>query len=594
MKRVDPITVEVIRYDLVSACEEIKKIFKRTTTLPVLYEVNDFGISIYDAKVRLLADTPGIPLFSGTLDWCVASCVKEVGENNLHLGDVIINNYPFVTGSQTSDVAVISPILVDGGLLGHAALKGHMGDFAAIDPYPSTSEDIYQEGIVFPNLKLYRAGVLDEDILRLIRFNSRIGYPTSANFLAAASALRAGVKRVLEISKKYGPDTFLGAIDAILEHGKLVARKAVEEIPDGTWCGVDYLDNNGVEAHPVKIHVKVTVRGSEMIVDLSDSAKEQKGPVNMPYPGTVSAVRYAFKALTTPLLPTNGGHFSPLKVIAPPGSIFNPKHPAPTFLYAWPGFRLMDLLPSLLHSAIPDKVLACSGGDVCGAQLMYYDTQTGHGDIGGGPEGHGTGAKRQFDGENGLMLDGVSGCCNAPVEVMENRIPVTIERYELRQDSGGPGKFRGGLGLRKDHRTLVDVLLITNAEKTSASVPWGLAGGSPGKNNRVVVHPDASRQRILAKTRGYLKAGEVVSQQSGGGGGYGNPLERDPESILSDVVNEYITLRSARKDYGTVIRKSRNGDFRLDRKATHSLRKALLRKRRKLRAKRVSVGPLDD
>ncbi len=588
MRSVDPITVEIIRYDLISACEEIKKIFKRTTTLPVLYEVNDFGISIYDAQIRLLADTPGIPLFSGTLDWCVDAVVKEFGEGNLDPGDVIISNYPFSTGSQTSDVAVVSPIIHEGKVLGYAALKGHMGDFAAIDPYPSMSEDIYQEGIIFPNLKLYRKGVLDKEILRLIRFNSRIGYPTSANFLAAASALRAGTNRLLEIVKRYGPETFLKATTEILNHGELMARKTVEEISDGTWCGLDFMDSNGVESHPVKIHVQVTVQGSDLIVDLSGSAEQQKGPVNMPYPGTVSAVRYAFKALTTPLLPSNGGHFKPLKVIAPPGSIFNPKHPAPTFLYAWPGFRLMDLIPSVLHAAIPHKILACSGGDVCGAQLMYYDTETGHGDIGGGPEGQGTGAKSGFDGENGLMLDGVSGCCNAPVEVMENRIPVRIERYELRQDSGGAGRFRGGLGLRKDHRTLVDVMLITNAEKIERSVPWGLAGGRPGMNNRVVVHPDSKKQKVLGKYRGYLKANQVVSQQSGGGGGYGNPLDKDPKAVLSDVVNEYVSLWSAKNDYGTIIRRDKSGYY-VDLKATEALR-ARLRKQRK--RPQLKIGPV--
>ncbi len=221
---------------------------------------------------------------------------------------------------------------------------------------------------------------------------------------------------------------------------------------------------------------------------------------------------------------------------------------------------------------------------------MYYDTKTGHGDIGGGPEGQGTGAKKTFDGENGLMLDGISGCCNAPIEVMENRVPVRIERYELRRDSGGPGKFRGGLGLRKDHRTLADVMLITNAEKIIRSVPWGLAGGMPGMNNRVVVHPETQRQRVLGKYVGHLKAGEVVSQQSGGGGGYGDALERDPQLVFSDFINEYVSLQSARRNYGTVIRKDRNGDYRLDLKATYALRK---RVQKHCKPKAMRVGPIE-
>jgi N-methylhydantoinase B len=574
MSPVDPITVEVIRYDLISAAEEIKKVFKRTATLAILYEINDFGISLYDEQLRLMADAPGLPLFSGTLDYCIRSCLCQLGSEGFMPGDAVITNYPFDTGSQTIDVAIVSPIIHQGETLGYAALKGHMGDNAAIDPYPTYTEDIFQEGIVFPGLKLYRAGKLDESVLRLIQFNSRIPYATGANFLAGVSALRAGIERVLQVIQKYGTRTFRAALDQIISHGERVARKAIEQIAQGTWGATDYLDNNGIDKVPVKIEVRVSVEGSGIVVDLSGSAPQQRGPVNLPYPGTVSAARYALKALTTPLMPSNAGHFYPLQVIAPEGSLFHPKPPAATFLYAWAGFRLIELIPKALASAIPKQVPAGSGGDICGVLLAYYDYESGRGEQAGGPEGHGTGAKYDCDGESGLMHDGESGCCNAPVEVMENRAPVLIDRYELRQDSGGPGEFRGGLGLRKDHRTLTQVSMISIAEKTvaTASVPWGLAGGNPGKNNRVVLFPDSEREQVEGKYRAQLEPDTVVSQQTGGGGGYGNPLTRPAEKVVEDVRDAYVSVQSARSDYGVVVRSNEDGVFTLDCDETGKLR----------------------
>lgn len=583
MPRFDPITVEVIRYELVSAAEEIKKVFKRTTTLAVLYEINDFGISLYDDRLRLIADAPGLPLFSGTLDYCVQACLRQLGGDRMEAGDAVIINYPFDTGSQTIDVAIVSPIIYDGETLGYAALKGHMGDNAAIDPYPTYTEDIFQEGVIFPGLKLYREGKMDTAILRLIHFNSRIPYATAANFLAGVSALRAGTTRVLAVVERYGAKAFRTAVNEIINHGERVARKAIEKIPDGAWTAEDYLDNNGIDKEPVRIQARVTVRGSEIVVDLSGSAQQQRGPVNLPYPGTVAAVRYAVKALTTPFLPSNGGHFAPLRVIAPEGSLFNPKPPAATFLYAWAGFRLIELIPKALAEVIPEKVPACSGGDICGVLLAYYDYETGRGEQAGGPEGHGTGAKSNCDGENGLMHDGESGCCNAPVEVMENRAPVLINRYELRQDSGGAGKFRGGLGLRKDHQTLTPVSMISIAEKTVASVPWGLAGGKPGKNNRVVLFPEPHREQVMGKYRAGLEAGAVVSQQTGGGGGYGSPRERPVDQVLADVQDEYISLESARGDYGVVIHEKERGNYIVDYEETQKTRGQLTKAREPVR-----------
>lgn len=570
------ITTEVIRYELVSAVEEIKRIFKRTTTLAVLYELNDFGISAFDASYNLIADAPGLPIFSGTLNFCVKSCVEQVGLENLAPGDVLTTTVPFDTGGQPVDAALVAPVFAGDQIVAYTALKAHAGDLGAIDPYPTSSTDMFQEGLMLPAVWLYRRGELVEEIARLIKANSRIPQTTLMSFLAGASAIRAGGRRISAVAERYGTETFRAAIAEIIAHGEKVARAAIEQIPDGTWEVEDYMDNNGVEQKPVKLAVKVTVRGSDMLVDLSGSAPQQRGPINSPYPGTLSACRYVIKALTTPRLPANEGHFRPLRVIAPPGTIFHPLPPAPTFLYGWTELRLLDLIPAALSAAIPDRVAANSGGDIAGFGLFYYDAANGRGDLAGGADAIGLGATSRRDGQNALIHNAESCCCNIPVEVQETRLPVLIERYELRTDSGGPGKFRGGLGVRKDYRTLERVTAIAMMERTQASPVEGIAGGRRGAFNRVVFHPDTSAALACGKKILQLEAGDRVSVQGGGGAGWGDPLEREPERVLADVRGGYVSAAAAERDYGVIVR-AQDGEFILDKDAIEKYRASLWR-----------------
>lgn len=574
MPSFDAITTEVIRYELVSAVEEIKRSFKRTTTLAVLYELNDFGISAFDSNYNLIADAPGLPIFSGSLYYCVQSCVEQVGVENLAPGDVLTTTMPFDTGDQPVDAAVIAPVFFGGEIIAYTALKAHTGDLGAIDPYPTASTDMFQEGLILPAMWLYRRGEVVEEVVRLIKANSRIPQTTVTSFLAGASSIRAGARRIAATAARYGIESFRSAIGEIIAHGERVARAAIDDIPDGTWEIVDYMDNNGVDSDPVKISVKVTVRGSDLIVDLSDSAPQQRGPINSPFPGTLSALRYVIKSLTTPREPANEGHFRPLQVVAPRGNIFNPSPPAPTFIGGWTSMRLLDLVPAALAPAIPERVTAISGGDILAMMLAYYDHANGRGDIGGGADAVGLGAAVHRDGENALIHNSESCCCNVPVEVQESRVPVLIERYELRPDSGGPGKFRGGLGIRKDFKTLQPVTTITIVERTYASPVQGIAGGRAGSFNQAVFYPGTAREVSCGKKIVELQAGETVSLRGGGGAGWGSPLERDPRCILEDVRNGYVTIEKAEKEYGVIIR-PQGDDFIFDEKATTGLRQKL-------------------
>jgi N-methylhydantoinase B len=567
----DPITMEVIRYELISASEEMKRCFKRTTTLAILYELNDFGISIYDDQLNLIADVPGIPLFSGTLNYCVQSCIDQVGLANLAPGDVLTTSVSFDIGSQPIDAALVAPVFFGDEIVAYTALKAHMGDLGAIDPYPTTSTDMFQEGLMMPALHLFRRGELQEQIVRLIKANSRIPNTTATNFLAAASALRAGGRRVETLVRRYGKQTFRTAVQEMISHGERVARAAVEAIPDGTWEIVDWMDNNGVDPEPVKLSARVTVRGSEFIVDLSGSAPQQRGPINSPFPGTMSACRYVLKAITTPLLPANEGHFRPLKVIAPVGSIFHPQPPAACFLYAWPEQRLFDLIPMALAKAIPERVPAHSGGDCCDFLMVYLDYLTGRGDYGGGVEAVGMGATLYRDGENALLHHCESGCCNIPNEVEEWRVPLLVERYQLREDSGGAGKFRGGVGVVKEYHALGPTTAISIAERTEATRTAGIDGGKGGSLNEITYFPGTPKEFKRGKHKAELQAGDRVLIRSGGGAGWGDPLERDPKAVLADVLAGYVSRAAAERDYGVVL-SDVAGDLTVEQQSTAALR----------------------
>ena len=572
--KISPITTEVIRHELISAAEQIRRVFKSSTTLAILHEMNDFGISIYDSAIRLIADVPGAPSFSGSLDYCVRSTVQQIGLDRLRPGDVFTTTMPFDIGTHPADAAILAPVFVDDEIVAYTSIKAHVGDVGAIDPYPTASTDIYQEGLIMPAMYLYRAGVLQEEVVRLIQFNSRIPKTTANSFLAAASAVRSGGQRVATLVRKYGVATFKAAIDEMIAHGARVAAAALRQLPEGTWEALDWMDNNGVDKDPVRLSVKITIKNGRFIVDLSDSAPQQRGPVNSPFPGTFSACRYAFKALTSPLAPANDGHFAPLEVIAPPGNLFHPLPPAATFLYGWPEDRLLDLIPMALAKAMPDRVPAHSGGDLAALMFTYFDSATGRGDYGGSDDGVGMGATYDADGESALMHHTGAGFCNIPVEVQEWRVPIMIKSYSLRTDSGGAGKFRGGVGVCKEYRTLAPSTAISVVERTEASKVVGIDGGKAAPLNTVIFFPGTEKEVRRGKCLREMQPGDELTILTAGGCGWGNPYQRDPEHTLQDVYGGYVSVEGAKSDYGVVI-VAKGHDYAIDFDATSQLRSEL-------------------
>ena len=570
----DPITVEVIRNYMQSTARQMRNTLIRASFNPVIYEMVDFSLGVYNRKAELIAEGHGIPFFMGTLSFSIRHVVDYIGEENIEDGDVLLCTYPYWTGSHSQDAVTIRPIFIDGGIFAYTAAKAHWIDIGAKDIYGIDTTDIWQEGLQLYGVKIYKAGKLDKELVEIIRANSRLPDGIIGDMNGQISACNLGARRVIELVAKYGKDVVDGAVESMLAHGEEITRQAIAEMPDGEWSAEGAMDSNGITDDPVPLKVTVRIQGDEMTLDTTGSAETQIGPVNCPIAGTISACRLVLKMLTTPLYDANEGCFRPLKVIAPEGSIFNPKRPAPVFLYGWSAMIMGELIFKALAEAIPERVVARSGGDLGGILISGIDPRDGSYYAGGADESVGQGASYDADGENAVIMYSLGESRNVPAEVIEERHPVIVQKYELRRDSGGAGKFRGGLGVEKFWTALADINPISVIEQTKYPA-WGLFGGKSGLPNEAVFCPNKPyeyRGTSGNKVANYTwPKGEEWHLYMGGGGGWGDPLERDPDAVLKDVIGEYVSLDSAEGDYGVVI-KEVDGENTLDEAATQALR----------------------
>ena len=554
-ERVDTITTEVVRHSLHSAAEQMRRALMRTAFSPIIYDVLDFAVAIYDRDRRLLSQAPGLPNFLGTMGYCVEGAVEAVGEEGLVDGDIILINYPYVTGSHQEDMAVVCPVFLDGGeLIGYTAVKAHFLDIGAKDYFCSDTTDYYQEGTVFPGVKLYRAGELQEDISRMVTANSRVPRDVAGDLNAEVAGARTGAAALRRVVARHGTETFDAAVEEMYDRGEAAVRKFISEIPDGTYVGHGEMDGDGVVEGRIPLELVVTVTGSDVTVDYTRTPDARAGPVNSPLPSTVSATRVAITMLASASDPGgeghfHEGHFRPIHVETRPGSMFHPEPPAPAFFYYMSDYQAIEVIFNAVAEALPAAVPACSGGDV--TTLIWWgefaDTGEAWADGSGNPVGHGGTAVD--DGPSAIMHHGEAGTRITPVEVWEAKNPWIFERFELRVDSCGPGRHRGGLGVDMFFHMLDDCWLTCGVERT-ANNPWGLLGGGEAQPNRAGVrHPDGSRDVLTKATGIKIPKGSTFELSTGGGGGYGAPSERDSEAIAADVRAGYITDQHAREHY---------------------------------------------
>jgi len=564
----DAATTQVIRSYLLSAAEEMRRTLVRTAFNPVIYEVLDFGISLYDDNLELIADAPGLALFLGANDYAIRKGVEYIGRENFARGDIVLMNYPYWSSAHTMDVTLFAPVFAPDAAepFAFTCIRAHWMDLGAKDPgYVLDSTDLQQEGLILPGLKVYKRGVPDREIFELIRFNSRMPDLVIGDLEAQVAATRTGEQRLIEIQRKFGAERLKAATQQILRHGESLARQALAKLPRGTWSAEDLVDDDGITDDPVPIKVTVTIDDSGMHCDFAGSSPAVRGPINMPFGLTQTVCKLVLKSLTTPLEPSNAGHFRPLTVAAEPGTLFHAVHPAATFTL-WTAHLAIELVYKALAQGMKDRLAASSGGDVPGFMMVGTDP-SGNLYAVSNNDAVGWGATAAHDGVNATNHISGSLVRNTPIEVMEMRTGMMMEGLELRCDSGGAGRFRGGLGEIRTigFRSSGEFLTVVKKTKTR---PWALAGGLEPEAISMRLFPDTPRERRVGTSRVNVNAGDRAIYTTAGGAGFGPPGERNPTLVLEDVLEGYVSSEAAREIYRVVI-----VDGCVDEQATAAARK---------------------
>jgi len=553
----DPITLEVIRYGLISTCNQIDANIKRTAFSPYIYEYNDFAVGLTDIDGRLVAQcTGGMPPFvADSVGTAVRDGLQIYGLDRLHYGDVIVCNHAAVQGQHLNNTVMYTPIAEHadgtGNLIGFFAINVHWIDIGGTMTH---SNDIFMEGLQLRTVKMWSKGEPIEEVYRIIENNTRLPTELMGDIQAQLAGCFLGRSLVSNLIEKYGVDIFRTAIDMILDQAEAAARAHIRALPDGEYTHETWLDNDGEGDQPIPIKVRVIIAGDEITVDYTGIADQAKGSINSGYHGGgLTTARVAFRYLVAPDEPANEGLFRPLKLILPIGKILSADPTAPMANYPMPFPTVIDAVIKALEKALPERVTGGHFGTHSGFRL--FGRRANGRTFNGHDSGHGGwGACATHDGSGPYRTMAHGDTRLIPLELQERLLPFRIESFSLRADSGGAGKFRGGLGFEKKYRILEDCLLQTNLDRTDHPA-WGVLGGKDALSGNVTVINDTTGQATsMCKARGEeLKAGELVILSTGGGGGYGPVEERDLALLQRDLDEGYITRAAAESIYNVVI-----------------------------------------
>ena len=567
---VDPITLGLIRNYLSSVADEMANTVIRTAYSTVIRDCMDFSTALCDREGRMISQGVTIPFQLGSIPFALASTLNKY-RGRVHPGDVFIMNDPFDGGIHLPDIFIFQPIFHRDSLVGFSAVVAHHLDVGGRVPGSAACDntEIFQEGLRLPPLKLYEEGRPSESIFQILEKNVRVPVMTLGDIRAKLSACKTGEKGLLKLVARYGPEVLDRYYEELLDLTERVVRAEIRSWPDGEYVFEDYLDNDGVDSGTIPLKVKLSVRGDCLEIDFTGSSPQVKGAINSPFPFTVSCCGYAVRSMMRADIPNTSGFFRPLEVIAPEGSILNPVMPAASSMRGVVGFRLSDALFGALAQVLPDRVPAAGEG---GNSLIL---------IGGYSKRRepfvmfdlvaGTwGARPNKDGNDGLTNPGAV-ISNIPAELMELEYPVRLEQYALAPDSGGAGRYRGGLAVVRDWRYLGEnPANLTIRSDRREHLPYGLYGGQPGAGSMSILNPGREDERTLpTMVTETIQPGELLRHIQPGGGGWGDPMSRDPEAVRQDVLDGKVSAEAARDSYGVVLRP---GSLEIDLEATRQRR----------------------
>ncbi len=554
----DPFTIEIIQEGLVAIGDEMFAALIRTSMSPIIYETTDFAVGATDAAGNLLAQGNGVTGFLATLDTAVQSTlIHYPGPGDVCPGDVFITNSPYEGGgTHLSDVVILLPVFHGERLIGWTVNKAHWtevgGAFAGSASTQST--DIFQEGLHFRFLKLYEEGKINRGIVEIIRANVRLPDSTIGDLHAGVAACRVGANRMLELVDKYGLDLVLRAMRELLDYGERMTRAALTRLPQGVFEAEDVIEEDGLGGGPFAIKVKVTIAGDRMVADFTGTSVQAPGPINTSFAGLVTAARCAFKAVTDPQIPANGGCFRALEVVCPPGTILSAQSPAPVSVYYESMIAAIEVMWRALMPHMTDRLPVGHTRSVGATFISGMHPRTGELFVMGEPLLGGWGASADADGDNGQFCCGNGETFNIPIELAESRYGFEIDRYAFHDDPGGEGRFRGGKGVVLDYRITAEEAFLTFSSTRTVSRPWGAAGGHEGSHNGALVfRADGSQEPHTMVTGLRVAKGETIRVITATGGGYGPPADRPHADIERDLKNGFITRGQAREVFGRPV-----------------------------------------
>jgi len=554
---IDPVVTEIVRNGLIAATEEMKTNLMRTAYNMIIYEALDFTVGLFDAEGNTVSIGLGLPMFIRGMSETVKAKIAHF-KGDIDPGDILLTNDAYITGSHLNHMTFTVPIFHDGELVGFSCCMAHWPDVGGT--LSGSTTDIYSEGLQMPIVKIYRKGVISDELVSIIKTNVRLAERAMGDFRAQVAAVKTGERRFLEMLRKYGVDDVLGAIDAIMDQSERLARERVAAMPDGVYEAESFMDDDGVSVGVrVPIRVKVEIKGDRMSVDLSEVSKQVGGFYNSGATAGMSCCQVAFKCLTSPLdMPINEGQFRALDIILPPGSVVSAVKPAAMRMWMTYPMTVVDTIFKAVAPAMPDQVAAGHHADLVVGRVNGRKASDNSFYIYlGGLIGGGWGAKHNSDGMNATIAMNDGDTHNGPSEQVEAKYPLLVERYTLRPDSGGAGRYRGGLGTEQVMQAINQINFSSQMDRVVCK-PWGVFDGLSGFGNSVAIHRGGADKETLFPNgkaiNQVLKSGDAYILRSGGGGGYGSPLERDLVSLERDVRCGYVTQEQAQTSYGAVFK----------------------------------------
>lgn len=563
----DPVVTEIIRNGFIAATEEMKSNLMRTAYNMIIYEALDFTVGLFDAEGNTVSIGLGLPMFIRGMSETVKAKIAHF-KGDIDPGDILLTNDAYITGSHLNHMTFTVPVFHDGELVGFSCCMAHWPDVGGT--LSGSTTDIYSEGLQMPIVKIYRKGQINDELVSIIKTNVRLADRAMGDFRAQIAAVKTGEKRFLEMMRKYGRNDVLGAIDAIMDQSERLARERVRAMPDGVYKAESFMDDDGISVGArVPIRVKVEIKGNRMTVDLSEVSQQVNGFYNSGITAGLSCCQVAFKCLTSPLdMPINEGQFRALDIVLPAGRVVSAVKPAAMRMWMTYPMTVVDTIFKAVGPAMPDQVAAGHHADLVVARVngrkaldnSFYIYL-------GGLIGGGWGAKHNSDGMSATIAMNDGDTHNGPSEQVEVKYPLLVERYTLRPDSGGAGRFRGGLGTEQVVQAINQINFSSQMDRVKCK-PWGLFEGLSGEGNSVAISRGGSEKEThFPNGKAFnqvLRPGDAYILRSGGGGGYGTPLERDLDSLAHDVRCGYVTREQAESKYGAVFA----ADGSIDAKAT--------------------------